>query len=328
MGRTKIQLQAKKIRIGDVDMDIKRHEKRWYEERVAELQLEMLRIQQAYYRQKRRAMLVFEGWDAGGKGGAIRRLTSRLDPRGVRVHAIGAPSREEQGKHYLYRFWNRLPKLGNIAVFDRSWYGRVLVERVEGFTDEAGWKRSFDEINEFERLLVDDGVRVVKFFLHVSKDEQLKRFEERLQDPFKRWKLTADDFRNRDKWEAYERAIDEMFAKTSTTFAPWNAIAGNYKWHARTSVLELAAAALGDGVDLSEPIADPEVVDLAHREYGFGLARDPDRSEPEETTKVEGNDGKGKKGKGKKGKKPKGKKGKKPKGKKGKKGKGKGKKPS
>jgi len=283
----KIEMSSTKLRLDDVEMVRHEHEKKWYESRIAHLQLKMLRVQQAYHHQKRRALLVFEGWDAGGKGGSIRRLTEKLDPRGFQVHAIGAPTPVEQGKHYLYRFWNRLPAKGNIAVFDRSWYGRVLVERVEGFAAPDEWKRAYDEINEFERLLADDGVRIIKFFMHISKGEQLRRFEERLQNPYKRWKLTSDDLRNRDKWDAYVDAVEEMFDRTSTSSAPWNAIGGNYKWYARTQVLELATSILGHGVDLSVPIIDPEVVELAFDKLGLTL--DPPR-EP----KKKGKNGKGK----------------------------------
>ncbi|MEL6547296.1 MAG: polyphosphate kinase, partial [Myxococcota bacterium] len=154
--------------------------KKAYQEELASLQLELLKIQQAYHHQGApRAILLFQGWDAAGKGGAIRRITERLDPRGLRVHAIAAPTPAEQGRHYLWRFWQRIPQPGRIAIFDRSWYGRVLVERVEGFAKKREWKRAYDEINEFEHTLVDDGVRIVKFFLHITADEQLRRFEER-----------------------------------------------------------------------------------------------------------------------------------------------------
>jgi len=295
----KIELSSKKLRLDDVEMVRHEHEKKWYESRIAQLQLKMLRVQQAYHHQKRRALLVFEGWDAGGKGGSIRRLTEKLDPRGFQVHAIGAPTPVEQGKHYLYRFWNKLPARGNIAIFDRSWYGRVLVERVEGFAEAEAWKRAYDEINEFERLLADDGVRIIKIFMHISKGEQLRRFEERLQNPYKRWKLTSDDLRNRDKWDDYVEAIEDMFDRTSTSFAPWNAIGGNYKWYARTQVLELATSILGHGVDLSVPIVDPEVVDLAFEKLGISLEPPGEAGKAKKGKKAEN---KGKKGKDKSGK--------------------------
>jgi polyphosphate kinase 2 (PPK2 family) len=239
------------------------HSKKWYRNRVEALQLEMLRVQRAYHRLGLRGVLVFEGWDAGGKGGCIRRLVERLDPRGFNVHAIGAPSVVEIGRHHLRRFWQRLPHPGGIAIFDRSWYGRVLVERVEEFTPEEAWRRGYREINEFERQLVDDGVRIAKVFLHISDEEQLERFGERLRNPYKRWKLTTEDFRNRAKRGAYSMAIEEMFDETSTERAPWHLVGADYKWYARTRVLEIAIETLGRGVDLSTPIADPEVVSMA-----------------------------------------------------------------
>lgn len=258
------------LHLNEVEMRRHEHGKKWYETRVKELQLEMLRVQRAYHRLGLRGVLVFEGWDAGGKGGCIRRLVEKLDPRGFEVHAIGAPTTSESGRHHLRRFWQRLPRPGCISIFDRSWYGRVLVERVEEFTPERAWRRGYREINEFERTLVDDGVRVAKFFLHISDEEQLERFGERLRDPYKRWKLTKDDFRNRAKRGAYSVAIEEMFAETSTHRAPWHLIGADFKWYARTRVLEIAIETLGRGVDLSTPMADPEVVAIA-AELGLGL---------------------------------------------------------
>lgn len=219
----------------------------------------MLTIQQAYYHEKRRAVIVFEGWDAAGKGGTIRRLVERLDPRGVRVWPIGAPSAEEQGKHYLYRFWSRLPEPGTIAIFDRSWYGRVLVERVEGFAKKAEWTRAYEEINEFERLLIDDGIALSKIFLHITPEEQLRRFAERLANPNKRWKLTVEDVRNHQRWRAYMDAMHDMFDETSTKVAPWTAIHADKKWIARVKAIETIVETLGDGVDLRPPPIDPKV---------------------------------------------------------------------
>jgi polyphosphate kinase 2 (PPK2 family) len=264
------------IRLADLDMPRIRKRKQWYRRRVEDLQLQMLRLQRAYHRQGLRGVLVFEGWDASGKGGCIRRLVERLDPRGFNVHAIGAPSQVELGRHHLRRFWQRLPHPGGLAIFDRSWYGRVLVERVEEFTPEPDWRRGYREINEFERTLVDDGVRLAKVFLHISDAEQLERFGERLRNPYKRWKLTVDDFRNRSKRDAYEAAIEEMFNRTSTDLAPWHVIGADFKWHARVRVLEVALEALGEGVDTGTPLADPDVVRIA-REHGLspgGSAQD------------------------------------------------------
>ncbi len=263
-------VRAPRLRLDEVEMHSVEHDKKWYRKRLKELQLQMLRVQRAYHRLGLRGVLVFEGWDAGGKGGCIRRLTERLDPRGFDVHAIGAPSVVEIGRHHLRRFWQRLPHPGGIAIFDRSWYGRVLVERVEEFTHEAAWSRGYREINEFERMLLDDGVRLAKIFLHISADEQLERFGERLQNPYKRWKLTTEDFRNRAKRTAYSAAIEDMFDETSTERAPWYVIGANYKWYARIRVMELAVQTLGAGVELTTPMADPEVVAVA-AEYGLGL---------------------------------------------------------
>ena len=256
MGRTKIELNKKKIRLDDLDMKKSLDSKNDYEERLDKLQTKMLRIQQAYFHEKKRGIVVFEGWDAAGKGGVIRRLTERLDPRGCKVWPISAPKPEEQGRHYLYRFWQKLPEASGIAIFDRSWYGRVLVERVEGFASKKEWERAYDEINEFERLLYDDGVQIVKIFLHITPEEQLARFLERLRNPYKRWKLTEEDIRNRNRWDDYAQAIEDMFANTGTTFAPWQVIPANKKWYARIKILEAVTDALADGMKLEPPPLD------------------------------------------------------------------------
>ena len=189
------------------------------------------------YYQKRPLVIVFEGWDAAGKGGAINRLTERLDPRSYVVHPISAPRGDDAEKHYLWRFWRRLPDNGNIAIFDRSWYGRVMVERVEGFCTEAEWRRAYQEIRDFEAQLVGFGTIVMKFWMHVSKEEQLRRFEERQSVANKAWKLTDEDWRNREKWPAYETAVDEMVARTSTYDAPWTLVSATDKKAARLTVL-------------------------------------------------------------------------------------------
>jgi len=189
------------------------------------------------YVQKRPVVMVFEGWDAAGKGGAIRRLTERLDPRGYAVYPIAAPAGEDKTHHYLYRFWRRLPERGQIAIFDRSWYGRVMVERIEGFCTEAEWKRAYREVNQFERQLSDFGTIVFKFWLHIGKDEQVRRFDERADTPYKAWKLTDEDWRNREKWDLYEAAVEEMLLKTSTLTAPWTIVEGTDKLWARVKVL-------------------------------------------------------------------------------------------
>lgn len=190
------------------------------------------------YVQERPVVIVFEGWDAAGKGGAIKRVTEKLDPRGYVVYSIAAPQGEDATRHYLYRFWRRLPESGQIAIFDRSWYGRVMVERIEHFCSAEAWKRAYREINQFERQLVDFGTILFKFWIHISQEEQLRRFESRAADQLRCWKLTEEDWRNREKWPSYEEAVNEMLLRTSTVTAPWTIIEGNNKLHARSKVLE------------------------------------------------------------------------------------------
>lgn len=215
-----------------------------YEEQLNDLQKNLRRLQFDAYRHRLAAVIVYEGWDAAGKGGNIRRLTSNLDPRGYEVIPIGAPNDVERAHHYLWRFWQRMPKAGHMAVFDRSWYGRVMVERVERLCSPEEWRRAYREINEMEDQLVRNGVVVVKFFLHLDPDEQLRRFREREETPYKRWKITPEDWRNREKWPEYEAAIDEMLVRTSTRVAPWTVIPANSKLHARITALETVVAAL------------------------------------------------------------------------------------
>ena len=179
-----------------------------------------------------------------GKGGAIKRVVERLDPRLLRVHSIVKPTQEEYQHHYLWRFWNKMPPYGQIVIFDRSWYGRVLVERVESFATDKEWKRAYEEINEFERTLSDDGVIFLKFYLHISKDEQLARFKRRESDPYKHWKINDEDWRNRRKWSEHNDAAEDMFQRTSTEWAPWNVIPANYKWYARVKVVKSVAERL------------------------------------------------------------------------------------
>ncbi|WP_430780320.1 polyphosphate kinase 2 family protein [Actinoplanes sp. G11-F43] len=182
--------------------------------------------------------VVFEGWDASGKGGAIKRLVAPLDPRHVRVSQFAAPTYDEKRHHFLQRFWNVLPGNGGMAVMDRSWYGRVLVERVEGFASEEQWRRAYDEIAEFERTLTAEGMILIKFWMHVSDEEQLRRFESRRTDPLRSWKLTDEDWRNREKRGAYEAAVEEMIDRTDRPRARWNVIAGDAKPYARLAVAE------------------------------------------------------------------------------------------
>ena len=200
-----------------------------YERRLSTLQGTLQLIQQAYLGTSERALLVLEGWDTAGKGGLIRRLGWALDPRSFKVHPIAAPDEHERAQHYLQRFWSRLPAKGEIVAFDRSWYGRVLVERVEGFATTKEWRRAYREINEFECVLINSGVRLVKLFLHITPDEQIRRFRDRLVDPVKRWKLSYDDFRNHARSSDYVTAIEDMMAETSTKHAPWHLIPANSK---------------------------------------------------------------------------------------------------
>src|SRR5215468_6716730 len=192
--------------------------------------------------------VVFEGWDASGKGGAIKRLVEPLDPRHVRVAQFGAPTYDEKRHHFLWRFWPALPGWGGMAVLDRSWYGRVLVERVEGFAAEEQWRRAYDEICEFERTLVAEGMIVVKFWLHLSDEEQLRRFRRRQTDPLKRWKLTEEDWRNRDKRGAYLEAVEEMLARTDTPTAPWTLVEADSKRWARVKVLDSVISSVEQGM--------------------------------------------------------------------------------
>lgn len=220
-----------------------------YKEKVKEYQLRMLNLQRLLMDSRHNVIVVIEGPDAAGKGGAIKRLVEKLDPRGYQVYSIIKPTEEEYKHHYLWRFWNKLPAYGRIAIFDRSWYGRVLVERVEGFATSNEWKRAYREINDFERCLTDDGTLMVKLYLHIDKDEQLKRFRTREADPLKHWKITEEDWRNRRKWDRHNEAAQEMFEQTSFPHAPWTVVAANYKWYARLKVLKTTLRAL-EALDL------------------------------------------------------------------------------
>jgi polyphosphate kinase 2 (PPK2 family) len=226
------------------DLDHKSVEEGDYKPQLKKLQLELLELQRALSESKNSLMVVFEGPDAAGKGGAIKRLVERLDPRLLRVHSIIKPTAEEYRYHYLWRFWQKLAPYGQTVVYDRSWYGRVLIERVESFASEKEWKRAYQEINEFERTLCDDGAIIVKFYLHISKDEQLARFKRREADPYKHWKINDEDWRNRRKWDEHNAAAEDMFERTSTEWAPWVVIPANYKWAARIKVVKTVVEAL------------------------------------------------------------------------------------
>jgi AMP-polyphosphate phosphotransferase len=223
------------------------------------------------YQQQRPVVIVFEGWDAAGKGGVIRRLTERLDPRGYRVHPIAAPAGDDAVKHYLFRFWRRLPIQGEIAIFDRSWYGRVLVERIEGFCTTEEWQRAYQEINDFERQLTDYGTILFKFWIHISKEEQLRRFQEREVEAHKQWKLTEEDWRNRDRWEQYKEAVEDMLIKTTTAAAPWTIIPANDKYFARVEVLKTVVKKLS-----AELHFDPSPENLAKLPPGAATVPVPD----------------------------------------------------
>ena len=215
-----------------------------YKTRLKKLQKRLAELHSELYRLRIPVVIGFEGWDAGGKGGAIKRLTSNLDPRGYRVNPTAAPNDIEKVHHYLWRFWNSVPKAGHIAIFDRTWYGRVMVERIEEFCSEAQWRRAYQEINEMESHMANAGAVVLKFWLHIDKDEQERRFRERQANPAKQWKITDEDWRNREKWDQYEEAVNEMLIRTSTTYAPWIVVEGNDKRYARVKVLQTVVDAL------------------------------------------------------------------------------------
>lgn len=215
-----------------------------YKTRLKKLQKRLAELHSELYRLRIPVVIGFEGWDAGGKGGAIKRLTSNLDPRGYRVNPTAAPNDIEKVHHYLWRFWNSVPKAGHIAIFDRTWYGRVMVERIEGFCSEAEWRRAYQEINEMESHMANAGAVVLKFWLHIDKNEQERRFRERQANPAKQWKITDEDWRNREKWDQYEEAVNEMLIRTSTTYAPWIVVEGNDKRYARVKVLQTVVDAL------------------------------------------------------------------------------------
>ena len=228
-------MMVKKLSKVNLDATI---DKKLYKKKLKALQYEMLNAQQFLFQEKIGLILAFEGMDAAGKGGAIKRLTEKIDPRGYVVHPISAPQPHELRYHYMHRFWRKLPQHGQIAIFDRSWYGRVLVERIESFATKDEWTRAYEEINHFEKLVTDESYIIVKFWIHIDEEEQLQRFNDRAEDPYKSWKLTEDDWRNRDKFNLHQKAADEMFAKTDSDQAPWILVPGNNKKVARIQVLE------------------------------------------------------------------------------------------
>ena len=222
-----------------------------YKSELKKLQKRLSELHNVIYRKKIPVILCYEGWDAAGKGGNIRRVAYPLDPRGFDVHPIASPLPPELNRQYLWRFWTRLPRTGHIAIFDRTWYGRVMVERLEGFCTEKDWKRAYNEINEFERQLTDWGAVLLKFWIHIDQETQLARFTERQNTPEKQWKITDEDWRNREKWPQYEKAVDEMLQKTSTQNAPWYIIESNDKHYARIKALKIIVKALEEACERS-----------------------------------------------------------------------------
>lgn len=215
-----------------------------YKEQLSKLQKKIEKLHGELYRRRIPVVLGFEGWDAGGKGGAIKRLTEKMDPRGYVVHPTASPNDIEKAHHYLWRFWVDMPKAGHVTIFDRTWYGRVMVERIEGFCTKSEWQRAYKEINDMERDLTDDGAIVLKFWMHIDKNEQERRFKARQENPEKQWKITDEDWRNREKWELYEEAVNEMILRTSTKNAPWIVVEGNCKYYARIKVLKTVIKAI------------------------------------------------------------------------------------
>lgn len=229
--------------LNSVDLTLS-YTKEEYKEKLEKLQKRIQELHGELYQKRIPVILGFEGWDAGGKGGAIKRLTEKMDPRGYQVNPTAAPNDLERAHHYLWRFWNNVPKKGHIAIFDRTWYGRVMVERIEGFCTKEEWQRAYKEMNEMEANWVHSGAVVLKFWLQIDKDEQERRFKERMENPEKQWKITEEDWRNREKWDLYEQAVDDMLVHTSTTYAPWIIVEGNNKYYARIKVLQSVVDAL------------------------------------------------------------------------------------
>ncbi len=240
-----------------------------YKDALKAVQKRLAYVHFAHIIHKKRTVLAFEGWDAAGKGGVIRRMTAEWDPRYFEVYSVGAPTKAEKDRHFLWRFWRDLPGDRSISVFDRTWYGRVLVERVEGYCSEAEWRRGYDEINEFEAQQIDSGTNIIKIFLHTTQETQDERLADRLDTPEKRWKVTEDDFRNRAKRAEYLAAYNDMFKNTDTRWAPWAVFDGNDKKAARIAVLNHVAERLEADVPTDFPEADPELVKLATEAFGY-----------------------------------------------------------
>jgi len=234
--------------LDSLDLSLKL-DKKTYSQQLSLYQGKINKLSRQAHNQKRSSILVFEGWDAGGKGGAIRRLTHAVDARGYQIIPIAAPTDEEQQQHYLWRFWRHIPRAGLLTIYDRSWYGRVLVERVEGFATEKQWMQAYSEIVNFEEAMTAHGIMVLKFWLHIDKDEQLARFKAREQISYKKHKITEEDYRNREKWDDYQLAVNEMVTRTSTQSAPWVLVEGNDKKYARVKVLKVFCEHLEEMLD-------------------------------------------------------------------------------
>lgn len=240
-----------------------------YAKDLARLQKQLAKQQALHILHGCRMLILFEGWDAAGKGGAVKRLTANWDPRYFEVYPISAPTAEEKAKHFLWRFWSKLPGPREIHILDRSYYGRVLVERVEGFCSEDAWRRGYDEINEFEAQQGDIGTKIIKIFLHVTQETQDRILKERLDAPSKRWKVTAEDFRNRDKRPAYLAAMSDMFERTDTRWAPWAVFNGNNQKAARIAVLNHILQEMKSHIPQEFPEIDEEIMRLARESLGY-----------------------------------------------------------
>lgn len=246
-----------------------------YERRLHDAQLRMRTVALACHTQDLRGVVVVEGGDTAGKGGAIRRLIAELDPRFFHVWPIGPPTPAERQQHYLQRFWTRLPPAGQIAIFDRSWYGRVLIERVDGLTPAERWRAAYDEINAFEQMLADDGIRLAKFYFHVTREEQQARLVERVRDRFKWWKISEADIRAHLAYDAYREAAEEMIRRTSTEAAPWHVIAADHKYHARLALLDAVADCFSAGIDTTPTPLTPDLRRLARDVLGTNGEAEP-----------------------------------------------------
>ena len=236
-------------RLNEIRLDDKTIGEEEYKAQLKELQAQLRELHNRLYRKRVPVIICYEGWDAAGKGGNIRRITEALDPRGFEVQPIASPEPHEKARHYLWRFWNRLPKTGHVTIFDRTWYGRVMVERLEGFCSENDWQRAYNEMNEFERELYNWGAVIIKFWVQIDKDTQLERFTARQNTPEKQWKITDEDWRNREKWDAYEEAVNEMLQKTSTAYAPWYILESVDKKYARIKALKIVISRLQEVLD-------------------------------------------------------------------------------